>query len=70
MMAREAALGEVADSKLRRPLANNKSSNRTDVKIGDTALFFKITRKKSAPLRRYPAKILDIDEAGATVKFQ
>ena len=33
-------------------------------------LFYKTTTRKSAPRRRGPAKILDIDETGVTVKFQ
>ena len=64
MMAREAASKEVANSKLRRLLAYNKSFNCADVKIGDAVLLNKSTNKKSSPRRRGPAKILDIDETG------
>ena len=39
MAAHEAVLKEVANSKLRRLFAKNKSFNCTDVKIGDSALF-------------------------------
>ena len=46
------------------------SFNCTDVKIGDAALFYKGANKKSTSHYRGPAKILDIDETGATVKFQ
>ena len=70
MMAREAALKEAANIEMGRLLAYNEAFNCTDVKIGDTALFYESTNKKSAPRRRGPAKILNIDDAGATVKFQ
>ena len=51
MMAQEAALREIANSRLRRLLALNKSFSCTDVKIGGAVLFFKARSKKSAPLR-------------------
>ena len=70
MMAQEAALKESAASKLRRLSAFNKSFTCTDVEIGDTVLCYKTQKKKSAPRRRGPALILDIDETGVTVKFQ
>ena len=70
MMAQEAAVKVVASSNLRRLVAFNKSFNCTNVKIGDTALYFKTTNKKSMPWRRGPALILDIDETGVTAKFQ
>ena len=43
---------------------------RTDVRIGDTVLFYTATNRKSAPRWRGPATILDVDEAGAATKFQ
>ena len=55
---------------LRRLLAFNKSFACTDVQIGDAGLFYKSQNKKSAPPRRGPASILDIDETGVPVKFQ
>ena len=70
MMAREAALKEIADSRLRRLLAFNKSSNCTDIKIGDAELLYKAERRKSAPQRWGPALIFDIDGTGVTVKAQ
>ena len=70
MMAQEAALKKVATGKSRRLLAYNKSSKRTDVQIDDTVLLPKAMDRKSAPRRRGPAKILDIDEPGETVKPQ
>ena len=70
MMAQEAALNEIASSKLRRSLAFNKSCACADVKIGDAILCNKAQRKKSTPRRRGPALILDIDETGVTAKVQ
>ena len=79
MMARGAALREVAKSKLRRLLARNKTFNCADIKVGDSVLFsdikvgdsiLKFTIRKSQPRRRGPAFILDIDETGAMVKHQ
>ena len=70
MMAQEAALKEIANSGLRRLLAFNKSPTCPDVKIGDTALSYMAQKKKCTPRRRGPVLILDIDEAGVTVKFQ
>ena len=68
MMAQEAALNEVANCKLGKPLAYNKSFNCADVKIGDTALFYKSAKKKGAPSWRGPAKILDM--SGATLRAE
>ena len=70
MMAQEAALKEIADSRLRRLLAFNRSLTCTDAKIGCAALFYKARSKKSAPRRRGRALISDIDETGAAVAFQ
>ena len=70
MMAQEATLKEITNSRLRRLLAFNKSFTCTDVKTGDTVLFSNAKRKKSAPRRRGPVLISDIDEAGATAKFK
>ena len=69
-MAQEASLKEVAYSKLRRLLAYNESFKSTDLQIGDTALFYSSAKKKSLPRQRAPAKILDVHETRATVKFQ
>ncbi len=65
-MAQEATLEEMANSKLRRLLARNRSFNPPDVKVGDPALFYKAVNCKSAPRERAPAAILDFDEPGAT----
>ena len=69
-LAQEAALKVIADSRLRKFLAHNKSFTCTNIKTGDTARFYKAQNKKSAPHWRAPALILVIDETGATVKTQ
>ena len=69
MMAQGAALKEVANSKLRRPLAYNESSKCTDARIGDAALLRKAVNRKSTPQWRGPVETPDIDGAGATVTF-
>ena len=68
--AQEAALKEIANSKLRRLLAYNKTFDSVDIKVGDEVLFYKASQKKSNPRWRGPAKILDIDESGVVLKFQ
>ena len=68
--AQEAALREVANSKLRRRLAYNKTLECVDIKVGDSVLVYKVPRKKSDPRWRGPAAILDIDEPFAVLKFQ
>ena len=40
------------------------------MRIGGAELFHKAVNRKGAPRWRGPAKILDIDDAGVTVKFQ
>ena len=75
-MAQGAALKETTDaasqaySRIRRLLAFSESVARADVKIGDAALLCKAQGKKSAPRRRFPASILDIDGAGATGRWR
>ena len=58
MMAQQAALGEIANSKVGRPLEHKYSFRRTDVKVS----------LKGAPMWRGAAVILDIDEGGVAVK--
>ena len=70
MMAREDALGDVVNRKLRPLLTNKKGFNCTDVKIRDSATSYGAANNQSAPRRRGPTEILDSDETGATVKFQ
>ena len=60
----------MAHSKLRRFLAQNKTFNCADIKVGDSALFYKAPRRMRHPHWRGPALILGIDETGALVKFQ
>ena len=69
-MAQEAALKKIANNRLRRLLAYNKSFSCADEKIGDTALCDKAADRRSAPRWGGPALISDIDVAGARVKFQ
>ena len=69
MMTQKAALKEIANSRLRKLLALNKSSTCTDTQIGDAVLFYKAQSRKSAPQWWSPTLISDIDETGATVKF-
>ena len=68
MMAQEAALEEVANSKLRRLPAYGETSTRTDEKIGDSDPFYK------APNRNVqsegPARILNIDTTGTTARYR
>ena len=55
MKAQEAALKEVANSKLCCVLAYNKSFNCTDAQLGGSLVF----NRDGATRRRGPAKILD-----------
>ena len=70
MRAREATLKEVTNSKLRRLLARNKTSNCTEIDVGEMALFYKAQSRKNLPRRRGPARVLEIDESGVAVSFQ
>ena len=69
-MAQGAASEAVAYSKLRRLSGRKKSLFCAGVKIGDSALFYKAVKGRSAPRWRGPAKIPDIDETGVAAKFQ
>ena len=66
----EAALKEVAITKLRRHLVYDKSSNCTDIALGDLVLFFRVQNRKSLPCWRGPAGILHIDETGVAATLQ
>ena len=70
MTAHEAALKEVASSKLRRFLAYGRSFNCADVKRGNLALCYMAVNRKSAPRSRGPAGIVFTDGTGVTVKSQ
>ena len=69
-MAQEAAPREVGCSNSRRLLAQNQLCNCADAQVGESDLFYKASNRKGAPKRRGPAKILDVDDAAATVKFR
>ena len=69
-MAQEAALEGVANSKVRRLLAHNKSSNCANVKIGDSVLSLKAVCRESAPQYLRPARVSAIDETGLAVELQ
>ena len=68
--AQEATLKEIANSKLRRSLARNKSSSRADTTVGDSALFYKAQSRKGCPRWMGSAKILDLDDARVMVSCQ
>ena len=70
MRAKEAALKEAANSKLRRLLAYDKSCNRANIAIRDPAPFYKAQSRKSTPRWRALAEILGIGETGVTATFQ
>ena len=70
MLAQEGALKEVANSKVHRALAYNKSFEFTDVTIGDTALSHEAVNRRITTRGRGPAEIQDMDETGVAVKFQ
>ena len=66
MMAQEAALEEIAYSRIRRRLARSESVACADVNIGAAALLCNAQGKKRAARRRGLASILDIGGVGAT----
>ena len=70
MMPQEAALKEVANIKLRRLPAYNKTSNCTDVAIGDSVRFYKAPNRNGQTKWRGLASILDIDGTGVAVRDQ
>ena len=69
-MAQGTAMKEIASSKLRRLLADNKSSDCTDEKVAGSGIFYTLAGRKSAPKWRGPTVIPGIDEAGVAAKFQ
>ena len=66
----EAAPREAANSKLRSLLPYNKSFNCADVAVGGSFLCYEAQSRESSPRWRGPARILDIDDTGATAIFQ
>ena len=69
-MAQEAAIQQVANSELRRILALNNSFASVDVRVGDEVLFYEAPPRESSSQRRGPAKVLLLDESGATLSLQ
>ena len=61
---------QIANGKLRWLLARDKSVECANLRVGGSVIFYELVGRKSAPKRRGPAVIMDIDETGATVKFQ
>ena len=70
MRPQEATLKEVANSKLGRALARNKTFNCAEIDVGDMVLFYKAQNPKSLPRRRGPAIVLQMDESGVAASFQ
>ena len=70
MMARDAALKKITNSKSRRLLAQNQSEECTDVRVSDLVSFCKLGSRKSAPRWRGPSVGLDIEEVGVTAEVQ
>ena len=58
----------VANSRLRRRLARNKSLECADVRTGGSVISYKSGGRKSAPKWRSPAAIPGVDETGVTGK--
>ena len=69
-VAQEAPPKKIANSNLRMLSAHNQSFVCTDVRVGDSSLFYKTVSRRSAPRWRGPSATLDIDEAGGAVKSQ
>ena len=64
VMAHEAALEELAASKLRRPLGRNRAFQRAEIEAGNSVYYVKEIGRKSNPKWRGPAAIPDIGETG------
>ena len=70
MPTQAAAPKDVANSKLRRLLVYRKPFNCTVAQVGDSLLSYRALSRRSPPRWRGPAKILDIDDAGAPAQFR
>ena len=70
MMAQDAAPRKIANSKSPRIRAFNNSFDSADVHVGDEVLFYEATSRRSSLRRRGPAKVLLLEESGATLSFQ
>ena len=69
-MAQGAPSKDIANSKLRRPLALNESLACTDAPVGDSVLFHTLVGREGVPRWRRQAVALDIDEGGVAAKLQ
>ena len=63
-MAQEAALKEIANSKLQGLLAHNQPSECADVRAEGSALLNKMLSRKGPPQRRGPAVVPDANDTG------
>ena len=70
MMAQEAALKEIASSKLRRISAFKNSFASVCVRVGDEVLFYKASFRTSTLRWRGAAEVLLLAESGATLSFK
>ena len=70
MMAQEAALRGIANSRLHRSLPFNKSCDSVDVRVGDEVLFYNAPFRGSSSRRLGPAKVLLLGGSGATLSLQ
>ena len=70
MTAQEAELEEVANSKLRCPLAYTETFICADFKFGGSVFSHKAPSRKSQPKWRGPAWILDTDETGVAARYR
>ena len=70
MMAQEAVLEGVMNSKLIRLLAYNKTSSCADIRIGNSVFWYTAPIWKSQPNWRGPARVWDIDETGAIARYR
>ena len=68
MMA-EAAMKEVANSKLRRLLTHYNSFNRMDAQVSDPGLFSKAPSRRGSPRWRARATILGVGDTGVAAKY-
>ena len=67
-MAPEAAAKETANSRWRGPLAHSSAFNCADARVGDSVISYRTVSLESAPRRRGPEAIVEIDDAGVTVR--
>ena len=68
--AQGAHFEEIANGHLRRLLARNKSFERTNVEVGDSALLYKLVGRVCGSTWRGPSAVLKFDGAGVRVRFR